>query len=289
MGTMTEPRRVLGLLSPVGMARHLWSLRDMIRQFTGREIAERTRGTALGWLWLLITPLVRLAIYALVFGELLGLRFGDRGGEYAFFLFCGLIIYGIFSDAATRCSSTVSGRPRFVKKLIFPVEVLPVTVLGAGVVVALLELGLLMVGRVAMYQHVSPTFWLLPVVVAPVLFMALGLGWVLASLNVFLEDTREIARLLIAQVLFFLTPIIYPVSKAAELVEGGSLAFVRWVGWFIQHQPMTVCVEAARDVLLRGTTPDWIALGAVWVFGLVCMQVGYAFFMKSKGAMADVL
>ncbi len=282
------PRGVV-LLSPVAMTRHLWSLRDMIRQFTGREIAERTRGTALGWVWLMITPLVRLAIYALVFGELLGLRFGDKGGEYAFFLFCGLIVYGVFSDAATKCSSVITSRPRFVKKLVFPTEILPVTVLGAGVVVALLELGLLIAGRVVLYQEVSPLFWLVPVAVAPMLMMALGLGWILASLNVFLEDTREIARLIIAQFLFFLTPIIYPASKAAELAEGGSMWIVRAAGWFIQHQPMTVCVEAARDVLLRGVQPNWLALGLVWLLGLVMMQAGFAFFMKSKGALADVL
>lgn len=287
-GAHSAPRGA-GLMSPIGMVRHLWSLRDMIRQFTGREIAERTQGTALGWVWLMITPLVRLSIYALVFGELLGLRFGDRGGEYAFFLFCGLIVYGVFSDAATKCSGVITSRPRFVKKLVFPTEILPVTVLGAGVVVALLELSLLIVGRVVLFQDVSPLFWMVPVAVIPMLMMALGLGWILASLNVFLEDTREIARLIIAQFLFFLTPIIYPASKAAELAEGGSMWIVRAAGWFIQHQPMTVCVEAARDVLLRGVMPNWIALGWVWLLGFVMMQVGFAFFIKSKGALADVL
>ena len=281
--------RGLGYLSPVHLVRTLWTRRDMLRQFTLREIAERTRGTALGWLWLVITPLVRLAIYALVFGELLGLRFGDNGGEYAFFLFCGLIVYGIFSDAATKCSSTISARPRFVKKLVFPVEILPVTVLGAAVAIALLELVLLVVGRVALYQHISPMFWAVPIAVGPVLCLALGVGWVMASLSVFLEDTREIGRLIITQFLFFLTPIIYPVAKARDLAENGSLAVVRWAGWFIEHQPMTICVEAARDVVLRGQAPDWVALGWVWLLSLVVMQVGYAFFMKSKGALADVL
>ena len=92
----------------------------------------------------------------------------------------------------------------------------------------------------ALYQEVSPLFWLAPVAVAPMLMMALGLGWILASLNVFLEDTREIARLIIAQFLFFLTPIIYPVSKAAELAEGGSMWLVRAAGWFIEQKDQVI-------------------------------------------------
>lgn len=279
---LSEPLR--RLFDPRVMCRHLWHYRDQIRQFTVREVRAGHKGTGLGLMWLAITPLTRLAIFSLVFGELLQIRFRDQGGGYAFYLFVGLIVFGLFGDTVTKCAHLIRSRPQFVKKLVFPVEILPVSVLGAGFVVAVLEMVLLVLAKLVFFREVSPYLLLLPVVLIPTMMLGLGVGWIVASLGVFLSDMRDMTRLIVQNFLFFLTPIIYPLSMVQGLPER-----VAWAGYVIEYNPFTILVESARAVALDGKPPDWIPLLVVTAIGFALLQFGYFFFMKSRRAFADVI
>ena len=271
------------LLSPIRLAANLWRHRDIVLQFAAREVQQLSKGTVLGRLWRVITPIIRITIYALVFGMMLKLRFqGDS--HYAFFLFTGIIVFGLMNDAAGKCANLVVNRSRFVKKLVFPVEILPVSVLLSSLVIAATELLVLIALYLAFYQSISPWFWLFPIVMVPAFMLALGVAWFLSALCVFLEDVAEASRILVNTVLFFMTPIIYPITAIENIPE--RFAAARWI---IEYNPFTILVEAGRDVLLRGQLPNWQALGVVTLVSIIVMQLGYAFFMKSKRGFADVL
>lgn len=271
------------LFNPLNMTSNLWGHRDLIRQFASREVQQMTKGTALGRLWRVITPLIRITIYSLVFGMMLKLRFrGDS--HYAFFLFTGIIVFGLMNDAAGKCATLMVSRSRFVKKLVFPVEILPVSVLLSSLVIAATELLVLIVAFLIIEQDISPWFWLFPIVMIPAFFLSLGVAWFLSAMCVFLEDVAEASRIVVGTVLFFMTPIIYPLSTIENIPDRFIVA-----RWIIEYNPFTILVESGRDVLLRGQLPNWGALGVVTLVSLIVLQLGYAFFMKSKRGFADVL
>lgn len=271
------------LLNPLHPWRNLWAHRDLIRQFTWRLFVSRYRGTSLGLLWSVIFPLAQLGVFLFVFTHVFKMRaWEDRvlsgAAEFAVVLFCGMVVYAIFSESVVRSTGLVVDNPNFVKKVVFPVEVLAVASLGSSLLYALTGLGVVLIGAAMFVQAPSWTVLLLPVVVLPMLLWSLGLAWVLSSLSVFLRDVGNVVGIVVGQMLFYLTPVLYPVANLPE--------DLRWVAWM---NPLTAVIEGSRRVLLFGELPDWRALGISGLLGLVVLQLGYAFFMKSKRGFADVL
>jgi len=274
---------VLELLSPIALARHLWAHRDLIRQFTWRLFVSRYRGTALGMFWSVIFPLTQLGVFVFVFTNVFQVRaWADRaiGGpaQFAVILFTGMVVYAVFSESVIRSSGLVLENPNFVKKVVFPVEVLPVASLGSSMLYAASGLGVVLLGALMLLDGLSWHAMMLPAVVAPVILWAVGIGWVLAALCVFLRDVGNIVGIVVGQMLFYLTPILYPVSHLPESL--------RWIAWL---NPLTSAVEGARGVVLFHEMPDWKAIGLSALGGVVMAQVGFAFFMKAKRGFADVL
>jgi lipopolysaccharide transport system permease protein len=284
-----RPASISALLNPVGMLAELWSRRDLIGQFSQRYFLARHRGTHLGMVWALLFPLVLLAVYSFIFNFVFTARSArmvpdGAGGalpetqtQYAVALFLSLTIFNIFSESVVRSAGLVLDNTNYVKRVVFPLEVLPVSSLMSAVKFSLFGLGLSLAGVVAFYPKVYATVLLLPVVVLPMLALALGLAWFIASLAVFVRDIGNLVVIVVGQILFFLTPIFY---RADDLKE--------WA-WIVRVNPLGVVIESARQVTLYGQMPDWRALAGVLVVGLVVMQLGYAWFMKSKRGFADVL
>jgi lipopolysaccharide transport system permease protein len=273
--------RVLVLLDPVAMVRNLWRHRELTLQMARREIASRYRTSYLGMIWAALTPLWLLAIYTFVFAVVFKAKWGRGGGgstaEFGLTLFCGLIVFNLFSETINRATTLVASNPNYVKKVVFPLETFVVSILLASLFTMVVSVGVWLVGMLLIVGVPPVTALWFPVVVLPVCLMTCGLSWVLASLGVFLRDVGH-AVLLITHMLFFLTPIFYRV----EIVPPKFQA-VMWIN------PLTHAVQDARRVLMWAETPDWSWWAASMIAAALVALGGYAFFMKSKRAFADVI
>lgn len=268
-------------VSPFRLGSGMWRHRGLIRELVQREVQNRYNGSALGLFWSLASPMALLAIYTFVFSVVFGARWpGARTGsmaESSLVLFCGLIVFTVFSECVTRAATLIVGVPNFVKKVVFPLELLPVSILGSAIFHGLVGIAILLVAQLLLGGQLRWTLVLLPVVALPLLLLTLGLSWLLASLGVFLRDLQHTVPP-VTQVLFFATPIVYPLERIPE----------PWRA-MIQLNPMTAVVENFREVLLWGDVPNWLELGQSTLLAAMVMVLGYAWFMKTKHAFADVL
>lgn len=273
--------RILSLLSPTAAARNLWRHRELIAQFTRREVEGRYRGSFLGLLWAFITPLVLLLIYTFVFGVIFQARWpqarSESLGEFAVILFAGLLTFNIFSECVTRAPGLVVGVPNYVKKVVFPLEILPVSVLGAALFHAAVSLAILLAAHLLAGGALHWTILLLPLVLLPLIGLSLGLGWFLASLGVFVRDLGN-AIGLVVQVLFFLTPVFYAVETVPEPYRQLLLL-----------NPLAAIVADVRAVVLWGAMPAWLNLINTSLLTALLALLGYAWFARTKKAFADVL
>jgi lipopolysaccharide transport system permease protein len=261
--------------------RHLWAHRDLIWQFARRQLQEDYRGSYLGFLWSILTPLAMLAVYTFVFSTIFqarwaGIELGSRF-DYALFLFAGLIPYNLFSDVALKSTRLITGRPNFVKRVIFPLEILPVSLLLASLAQALINMLILLAGVLLAYRQLHATLLLAPLIFLPLLLFSLGVSWFLASLGVFLRDLDHFLRILL-QILFFLTPIIYPLSALPE-----NLQLV------LRLNPLTHIVIPFQDTVLLAEAPGWSQLALLMAGSVLVCLLGFAWFMRSKKTFADVV
>jgi len=269
-------------VNPCKTVHRIWQQRELIAQLTAREIAVRYRGTYLGVLWSLITPLLMLLIYTLVFSIVLKVKWSDadqatRLDQFALTLFAGLIPFTVFSEVITRAPTVILSVPNYVKKVVFPLEVLPVVVLASALVHSLISVGILLGGVVLLQGTVSPTVVLLPLAYLPLILLCLGLGWFLASLGVYVRDIGQSVGLVV-QMLFFLSPIFYPVSAVPE-----ALRIVMAVN------PLTTVVNSFRQTLLWQETLLWEPWARWTGITALLAWFGYVWFMRTRDGFADVM
>jgi lipopolysaccharide transport system permease protein len=267
--------------NPVGMVRQLWARRELLGQFTRREVQQRYRGSYLGLLWSFVTPLALLLVYTFVFSVIFQARWPgmDSGGhaEFAMALFIGLIAFNVFSETLLASSKLIVDHPNYVKKVVFPLEILPLSTLGAAVIHSLFSLLILLAGSVLVFGGIPWTIVFLPLMYLPLLLLCAGLGWFFASLGVFIRDIRHLLTVAV-QLLFFLTPIFYPLEAIPYPYR-----------YAIFLNPLTFIVNHFRRVALFGQTPDWLEFGLMTLLAGVVCQLGYIWFMKSKKTFADVV
>jgi len=224
---------------------------------------------------------VLLLTYTFVFGGLFKARWPDARneglGEFALALFCGLTAFNLFSECVQRAPRIVVGVPNYVRKVVFPLEILPVSVLGSAVFHALASLLILILVRLVIGGGLPWTLLLLPLVSLPLLFLSLGVGWFLAGLGVYVRDIGQAAALAL-QVLMFATPIFYP----PNLIPEGLRAL-------LLLNPLADVVENWRRVVLWGRLPEWGPLGLWTLIGALVLVLGYAWFTNTKRGFADVL
>jgi lipopolysaccharide transport system permease protein len=252
-----------------------------VRQFTVREIQGRYRGSHLGLLWALLQPLVGLAIYTFVFGVVFQARWPESRSaglaEFSVTLFAGLVVFNIFSECMNRAPGLVVAVPNYVKKVVFPLEILPLAVLGASLFHAAIAAAVLVVAQVALVGPLPPTAWFAPLVLVPLVLLTLGLSWFLAALGVFFRDLQQ-AMGLALMALFFCTPIFYGTSAVPAALRPALLA-----------NPLAPIVEAFRSLLLWGRLPAAGPLAAWTVAGAAVFLGGYAFFRRLRPGFADVI
>lgn len=276
-----QSQSLVHYLQPHRVFATLWTHRTVIRQLTARAVAARFRGAVLGLVWSLIIPLVMLIVYTFVFSVVFQARWGASIGsskvEFAITLFCGLLLFNLFSECVSGATAAVTSNVSYVKKVVFPLEVLPVVTLGTAMVNTLISFALLVVAMSLFMQLPTATIAYFPLVVLPLIMLSLGLAWFVSALNVYLRDTGHVTTVIL-QVLVFLTPLFYSISMVPEKFQ-----------FVMRLNPLTIIVENARQTVLWGHPPNWFWLGVVTLLSWAVMQLGYVWFMKTKRGFADVL
>jgi len=258
----------------------LWRYRDLIVQMVQREVVSRYRGSVLGMAWSFLTPLFLLAIYTFVFGFVLRVRWGTGAhsqAESVLMLFTGLIVYWLFSECVNRAPGLVVTNVNYVKKVIFPLEILPWVAVGSALFNAAMNLLVLLLFAVVLRASLPWTVLLLPLIFLPLVMFTLGLSWGLASLGVFLRDIGQTITLM-TTALLFISPVLYPVSAVPASVQP-----------FLYVNPLTFIVEQTREVLLWGRLPHWQDFGLYLLGSLVVAWLGLLWFHKTRRGFADVL
>jgi lipopolysaccharide transport system permease protein len=253
----------------------------LIRQLAAREVAGRYRGSLLGLFWSFVNPLLMLAVYTVVFGIVFQVRWGTRVEEgpigFAIVLFAGLIVHGLFAECIMRAPGLIVGNPSYVKRVVFPLEILPYVSLAAALFHAAISVLVLLAFYIATAGVPPLTVLLLPVVLAPFALLTLGLTWMLAALGVYLRDIGQITQPLVT-VLLFLSPVFFPLSALPPALQP-----------WLALNPLTFIIEEARAVLLWGRLPDWPGLALYALVALAIAWLGYYGFERTRRGFADVL
>lgn len=267
--------------NPLRPWRALWQHRGLIRQLARRDLIQRYRSSLLGMVWTFLLPLLHLAVYTFIFNIVLRVQWshgpGGGTGRFAMALFCGLILYSVFSESVIVSPMLIVTKASYVRKMVFPLEVLPVVSLVQVLVKAGTSLIILAAGTLLLDRKLPWTFALVWLPFVPMILYTLGVAWFLAAMGVFIRDIAQVIAIPV-QLLFFLSGIVHPISRVPERFRPLMLL-----------NPIAQLVEAVRRLALWGLMPDWIALAGVFLGGLVVFQLGYLFFMKSRRAFADVL
>lgn len=262
--------------------RPLWELPgrfNLIISLTERELAARYRGSILGFVWAMLTPVVMIAIYTFIFAGIFGARFGARGTawDYAIYLFCGLLPWTAFQEALQLSSTVIVARANLVKRVVFPLETLPAAQTLVALAGQMFGTVALLIAVIIIHRQLHATLLWLPVLLVPQIMASLGAAWFIASLGVFLRDTTQVIGLVLTAWMF-LTPIIYPESIVPENYRV-----------FINANPFTALVRNYRRVMLEGLAPDWRGLAYFSAFALIVFIFGYWWFAKTRKNFADVI
>lgn len=266
--------------TPKEMLASLWRHRELIAAMTKREVLGRYRGSAMGLLWSFFNPVFMLAVYTFVFSVVFNARWsggGESKTEFALVLFSGLIVFNLFAECITRAPGVVLSNINYVKKVVFPLEILPVVALLSALFHSAVSLAVWLLAYLILFGIPHPTALYLPLIVLPLILFIMGLSWALASLGVYLRDVTQFIGL-ITTILMFLSPIFYPATALPEAYR--HLLFLN---------PMTPVIEQTRGVLYFGTSPDLGMLAVYWAATSIIAWLGFAWFQKTRKGFADVL
>jgi len=253
----------------------------LIWQMTKRDVIGRYRGSILGLAWSFFNPLLMLAVYTFVFSVVFKARWASDGeeskGEFAIILFAGMIVHGMFAECINRAPSLILSNVNYVKKVVFPLEILPWIAIGSALFHALVNIFVLLVFAFSIRLTLPWTVVFLPVILFPLVLVVLGLEWFLASMGVYLRDISQTMGI-VTTVMMFLSPIFYPVTALPE--EYQTLFFLN---------PLTFIIEQTRNVLVWQTLPDFSGLGWYALAGIAVAWLGFLWFQKTRKGFADVL
>ena len=272
---------ILGYLNPFKTINNIWQYRDLLKQLAKQNISGRYKGSGLGRIWSVVTPLFMLSIYTFVFSVIFKARWGSdvesSRAAFALTLFCGLAVYNIFSESISTSASIIPANANYVKKVVFPLEILPVNMVITALFFGLIWFAILFAGIGIFLHKICITAICLPLVLLPLLLFILGLCWFIASLGVYVRDVTHFIGIAL-QALFFMTPIFYPINMVPEKFR-----------IVLRLNPLSTIIQEVRNVILYNTWPNWQMLGIIFIISLLMFQLGYAWFMKTKRGFADVL
>ncbi len=263
------------------LGKSLWRNRALIMQMTRREVVGRYKGSVMGMAWSFFNPVFMLTVYTFVFSFVFKARWGIGGDEsrtqFAVVLFVGMIVHGLFAEVLNRSPGLVLSNVNYVKKVVFPLEILPVISMGAALFHGLVSLGVLLVAFFLFNGFVHWTVLFAPLVMLPLVMLTLGLAWMFASMGVFLRDVGQTIGI-ITMVMMFLAPVFYPITALPE----------KYRPWLMAN-PLTFIIEQMRAVLIWGQMPNWAGLALYTLVATVVAWAGYAWFQKTRKGFSDVL
>jgi len=263
------------------MLSSIWGNWQLIIQMTQREVIGRYKGSVMGLLWSFLNPLFMLTVYTFVFSVVFKARWGggenETRAQFAVILFAGIIVHSLFAEVLNRAPGLILGNVNYVKKVVFPLEILPVISLGAALFHCLISVLVLLAAQLLLSHEITWTVVLLPVVLMPLAILTLGLAWLLASLGVYLRDVGQTIGI-ITTVMLFLSPVFFPVTALPEHLRP-----------MMMLNPLTFIIEQSREVLIWGHLPNWHGLALYTMAAIASAWLGYAWFQMTRRGFADVL
>lgn len=263
------------------MSIHAWKNRSLIWQLLKRDVQARYRGSALGLLWSLVTPIIMLSIYTFVFQTVFKSRWNDTSGDttlsFAIILFLGLTLHGLMGEILTKSPSLIIANQNFVKKIVFPLDILSWVTLFSGLFTFAISFLLLVMLILFELKSIPLTALMMPLIILPYCVLLLGISWILAALGVYLRDIQQITGTL-STLLLFLSPVFYSANTLPEQFQ--HLLFLN---------PLTYVVESSRALLIYGHYPSFTGLAIYSLIAVVIAYTGHTFFRKVKPGFADVL
>jgi len=268
--------------SRLGIWNSLIGYRVLIFKLVKRQITDRYRGSLFGMLWTLAYPMMLLVVYTFVFGTIFRARWsgGDASHsqvEFAVILFVGLIVHSLFSEILMSSPALIIHNPQYVKKVIFPLEILSWVTLFTALFNAAVSLLVLLVFYLLVHGSLNASILWLPIVLGPFALLCVGISWFLSAITVYFRDIIQMVGLL-SSVLLFLSPIFYPVSALPEMIRS-----------YIYFNPLTVIIEQLRNIILWGQSPAWSVLLQYTALALLVAWFGNWVFNRMRKGFADVI
>ena len=259
----------------------LWRHRELLWQFTLRNIELRHKGSHLGLAWSILSPLLLLALYVMVFGFIFEGTFSALPGEsrvhYALGVFLGLAIFHLLAETLAAAPTVIAGTPNFVKKVVFPLEILPVANVGGAAFHLLISLTLALAGVIIWGNGLGWTALWLPVILLPLVLVALGLSWLLSALGVFFRDVAQLTTFL-SVALMFSSAVFYPASRMPPAI---------WA--VLRFNPLLIAIEQVRQTVIWHRASDVPSLLILYAIGIALCWLGQWTFRKLAPAFADVI
>lgn len=265
------------LVRPIG---EIVAYRSLLFELTKREILGRYRGASFGLFWSLASPFLLLCIYAFAFGTVMGGKWSqiESGtASFAVVLFSGLIVHGFFAECFNRAPMLIVGNATFVKRVVFPLQILPWPVIVSALFHASMNTIVFLLLRFAMDGQFAWTIVLLPVVLAPLVILTAGVSWFMASFGVYFRDVIQVTGV-VSMALLFLSSAMIPTEAAPAAYR-----------WIFEWNPLSFIIDQAREVMLWGRFPDWVGLCEYLVCALLVAYAGRAWFAITRRGFADVL
>jgi lipopolysaccharide transport system permease protein len=275
----------LPYFNPLKPLRLIRQHRVILWQLSQKSLEAGHRGSVLGSLWLIMDPLLLLGIYGFVFGVLFQIKGGWNGNDpndsYLLNMYAGIVTFGIFSQAANMSTGIIRASTGYVKQMVFPVEVIPLSVVGAMLKPTVIGVIILVTANGFWGTGFAWTVLLYPLAILPIVLLAMGTAFAFSALGVFIPDLGKISGVM-TTILFFFTPIVWPIIRLTSRIPP------KWQ-WLPYASPLTVGIEAVRDVIIRHQVPSVTSWVVATVLSAVAFQVGFAVFMRCRRAFADVI
>ena len=254
--------------------------RSLTLELAKRDVLGRYRGASFGLLWSLISPFLMLMVYSFAFGFVMKSKWPQTAQghvHYSIILFVGLIVHGFFAECLNRSPHLITSNTNFVKRVIFPLEILPWPMVVSALFHTVMNFLVFMVLHLVLDHSIAWTVVFLPVVLLPLVLLTLGISWFLASVGVYLRDIGQVTGVLATAMLFLCTAM-FSIDALPESYR-----------WLLMINPLSFIIDQARDVALWGLLPNWSGLGIYTICAFVAFYLGYISFRLTRRGFADVI
>lgn len=274
----SDPGRLL--VNPLEVFLSAWRNRGLIVRLARREVEARYRGSMLGIIWSLVVPLALLTVYTIVFSTIFASRWVTPVGgkvDFALVLFSGLILFNVFAEVTNRAPGLMLENVTYIKRVVFPLQVLPWVSVSVALFNAAVSFCAFLVGFLLLRGIPPASALLFPLMLVPLVLLAVGCSWFLSSLGVFVRDVQQFVPVLIT-VLLYLNPVFFPMDRLPPVLAN-----------IMQFSPIAISVEGARAVLFGGAAPAWTALGLQVLISWAFAWLALMWFLKTRKGFADVV